>query len=364
MSGDVHVRFRERLGVRFPRATRLNVYVGSERAGHRVMESLTHFITNRLKLKVNHAKSAVARPQERQFLGFSFTGGRRLKRRIAPKAVQRFKRRVRQLTRRSRGVSLKQMVEQLASYLRGVARLLRLLRDLDGTPGPRLVDTSAAPLRHLEAVEGLSPPSAGTDGSGARPGTGVDYGVPLPRALARQSVQGDARCLSQCLLQLARTSTIGHPVNAYPAEPPWYGPVCPVVWEGRHREVPPYPRSENTCTKVKDSSVFSHACRQAFATLLTGSSLRFSSSTLIFRALERSRKNRVYPGFPTLFWGLSGFFVDDLMGKALWKARGKRAAFSEVRWARSVRPRRRQLPQGPSVWRQDRRVLGLQSTRE
>ena len=61
------------------------------------------------------------------------------------------------------------------------------------------------------------------------------------------------------------------------------------------------------------------------------------------------RKKRVYPGFPTLFWGLSGFFVNDLMGKALWKPRGKRAAFSKVRWARSVRPRRRQLPQGPSV---------------
>ena len=90
----------------------MNVYVGSARAGHRVMESVTHFITSRFKLRVNEAKSAVARPQERQFQGFSFTGGRRLKRRIAPKAVQRFKRRVRQLTRRSRGVSLKQMVEQ------------------------------------------------------------------------------------------------------------------------------------------------------------------------------------------------------------------------------------------------------------
>ena len=110
----------ERRGHRFVRyADDVNVYVGSARAGHRVMESVTHFITRRLKLKVNEAKSAVARPQERQLLGFSFTGGRRLKRRIAPKTVQRFKRRVRQLTRRSRGVSLTQMVEQLASYLRG-----------------------------------------------------------------------------------------------------------------------------------------------------------------------------------------------------------------------------------------------------
>ena len=77
------------------------------------------FITTRLKLTVNRAKSAVGRPQARTFLGFSFTGGRRLKRRIAPAAVQRLRRRVRTLTRRSRGVSLEQMVEQLASYLRG-----------------------------------------------------------------------------------------------------------------------------------------------------------------------------------------------------------------------------------------------------
>jgi retron-type reverse transcriptase len=53
-----------------------NVYVDSERAGQRVMESVTHFITHRLKLKVNQAKSAVARPWQRKFLGFSFTSER------------------------------------------------------------------------------------------------------------------------------------------------------------------------------------------------------------------------------------------------------------------------------------------------
>jgi RNA-directed DNA polymerase len=65
----------ERRGHRFVRyADDGNVYVGSERAGQRVMESVTRFITNRLKLKVNQAKSAVARPRQRKFLGFSFTG--------------------------------------------------------------------------------------------------------------------------------------------------------------------------------------------------------------------------------------------------------------------------------------------------
>jgi len=110
----------ERRGHRFVRyADDSNVYVRSERAGQRVMASLTAFITDRLKLKVNHAKSAVARPWQRKFLGFSFTGGLPPRRRIAPKAVGRFKQRVRELTGRARGVSLTRMVEDLSPYLRG-----------------------------------------------------------------------------------------------------------------------------------------------------------------------------------------------------------------------------------------------------
>ena len=110
----------ERRGHRFVRyADDSNVYVRSERAGRRVMQSLTAFITRRLKFKVNAQKSAVARPAQRKFLGFSFTSDLQPKRRIAPKAVQRFKERVRELTRRTRGVSLARMVEELSTYLRG-----------------------------------------------------------------------------------------------------------------------------------------------------------------------------------------------------------------------------------------------------
>ena len=110
----------ERRGHRFVRyADDSNVYVRSERAGRRVMQSLTAFITRRLKLKVNAMKSAVARPAERKFLGFCFTSDLQPKRRIAPKALQRFKGRVRELTRRTRGVSLARMVEELSTYLRG-----------------------------------------------------------------------------------------------------------------------------------------------------------------------------------------------------------------------------------------------------
>ena len=110
----------ERRGHRFVRyADDSNVYVRTERAGQRVMASLTAFITHRLKLKVNHTKSAVARPWKRKFLGFSFTIESQPRRRIAPQAVGRFKERVRELTGRARGVSLPRMVEDLSPYLRG-----------------------------------------------------------------------------------------------------------------------------------------------------------------------------------------------------------------------------------------------------
>jgi RNA-directed DNA polymerase len=83
------------------------------------MESVRHFITHRLKLKVNQAKSAVARPGQRKFLGFSFTSERAPRRRIAPKAIARFKERIRDQTQRTRGISLTQMVKTITTYLRG-----------------------------------------------------------------------------------------------------------------------------------------------------------------------------------------------------------------------------------------------------
>jgi RNA-directed DNA polymerase len=117
---DEFDRELERRGLRFARyADDCNVYVRSRRAGERVMASITRFITTKLKLKVNQQKSAVARPWERKFLGFSFTANREPKRRIAPKAVLRFKEKVRELTQRTRGVSVERMAEELGRYLRG-----------------------------------------------------------------------------------------------------------------------------------------------------------------------------------------------------------------------------------------------------
>jgi len=110
----------ERRGHRFVRyADDCNVYVRSERAGLRVMEGLKAFLSRKLRLKVNESKSAVARPSQRKFLGFSFTSGEKVKRRIAPKAILRFKEKIRELTRRTRGVSIERMIEDLRRYLTG-----------------------------------------------------------------------------------------------------------------------------------------------------------------------------------------------------------------------------------------------------
>jgi len=117
---DEFDRELERRGLRFVRyADDSNIYVRSRRAGERVMASITRFITTKLKLKVNEQKSAVARPWERKFLGFSFTSGRRPKRRIAPKAVLRFQARVRELTGRMQGRSTERMATELTRYLQG-----------------------------------------------------------------------------------------------------------------------------------------------------------------------------------------------------------------------------------------------------
>jgi RNA-directed DNA polymerase len=91
----------------------------SRRVGERVMKRLTRFITRRLKLVVNEAKSAVARPWERKRLGVSCTRHRAPKRRIAPQAVKRFKKRILTLTQRTRGQRLETLVEQGNSDLRG-----------------------------------------------------------------------------------------------------------------------------------------------------------------------------------------------------------------------------------------------------
>ena len=120
-----------------------DIYVRSEKAGRRVMESLTRFIERRLKLQINAEKSAVARPWHRSFLGFTVRNEPEFRRCIADKAIIRFKHRVRELTRRHRGITLERMIRELASYLRGWAGYFgisqwRELQSLDGWVRRRL----------------------------------------------------------------------------------------------------------------------------------------------------------------------------------------------------------------------------------
>jgi len=117
---DVLDKELEKRGHHFVRyADDCNIYVRSQKAGERVLAGIEKFLEKRLKLKINKAKSAVAKPSVRKFLGFSFTGGTAPRRRIAPQAIARFKARVRELTRRTCGRSLAQIVKELSVYLKG-----------------------------------------------------------------------------------------------------------------------------------------------------------------------------------------------------------------------------------------------------
>lgn len=127
----------ENRGHRFCRyADDCNIYVKSQQAGERVMDSVTKFLDKRLRLKVNKQKSAVAHVEERQFLGHRLLRGGRLG--IAPRSIKMVKDRVREITGRHRGVKFKQMLEELQAFTIGWVTYYRyalvktLLRELDG----------------------------------------------------------------------------------------------------------------------------------------------------------------------------------------------------------------------------------------
>jgi len=115
-----------------------NVYVGSRKAGERVLASLTRFLWQRLKLKVNAAKRAVGEPWQRKFLGYSISWDQKPKLRTAIPSIKRLEQRVRDRLRAARGQSVAQVIEQLNPLLRGWAAYFKLaqtkqaLETLDG----------------------------------------------------------------------------------------------------------------------------------------------------------------------------------------------------------------------------------------
>jgi group II intron reverse transcriptase/maturase len=152
----------ERSGHTFVRyADDCNVYVRSKRAGERVMGHLRGLYA-KLRLRVNEDKSAVARAWDRKFLGYSFwvAKGREVKRRVAPKALDGFKERIRQITSRNGGRSLPKVVEELRTYLLGWKAYFRLadtpgvFRDLDQWIARRLRMVQLKQWKHPPTVFG------------------------------------------------------------------------------------------------------------------------------------------------------------------------------------------------------------------
>lgn len=103
-----------------------NIYVASRRAGERVLASVTRFVTERLKLTVNAEKSAVDRPWNRKFLGYSMTFHKAPRLKVAPESLQRFKGKIRLLCRQGRGRNLRNFIETLKPVLRGWVNYYRL----------------------------------------------------------------------------------------------------------------------------------------------------------------------------------------------------------------------------------------------
>src|SRR5258707_7770449 len=219
----------ERRKHRFVRyADDCNIYIRSRQAGQRVMTSVTRFLTRRLKLKVNEAKSAVARPVERKFLGFSFSTNKEPKRRLAPKVLLRCKQRIRELTRRTRGISLEQMMKELAAYLRGwksyfgFCQTPALLRQLDQWIRHRLRSMiwkqwkygkqRYAKLRQRGVGKALAAQTAGSPHGPWRLANSPALAVALPNVYF---------------------ASLGLPHLFYgPTEPPDADPHVRVVWQG------------------------------------------------------------------------------------------------------------------------------------
>lgn len=119
----------DRRGLRFVRyADDCNIFVGSERAGRRVMDSTRRFVERKLRLRVNEEKSAVARPEERHFLGFRLRPGAGgvVEVHISARTKQRLDTKIRELTPRSWGQSLERLFESVNSYLRGWVGYFRI----------------------------------------------------------------------------------------------------------------------------------------------------------------------------------------------------------------------------------------------
>ena len=254
----------ERRGHAFVRyADDLNVYVRSRAAGERVMAALRRLFAA-LRLRVNEAKSAVARATQRPFLGFSFCGGPggMVRRRLAPQALQRLKDRVRALTRRSAGRSLAAICADLGVYLTGWKAYFRLAEtpgvfaELDKWVRHRL---RAVQLKHWRRGTTIYRELRARD---ERP-RGQACGGQWP-ALVAQLRDGDPHRAPERAVRPAGRAPAG-PMTSTP-QTARCGPACRVVWQGERRHTSPSPYADQRGNWIASPSARNDGmkARQAF----------------------------------------------------------------------------------------------------
>jgi hypothetical protein len=178
------------------------------------MESIMRFIIQKLKLKVNEAKRAVARPQQRKFLAFGFTDGPEVKRAIAPKTLIRFKRRIRENTRRAKGDSIETTIAELAPYMRGSRSYFSFCE----TPETQQNLTRRIRLwlgaSSVAAVKDIPSSPGRVDCTGGGSTTGQENRRQWARSLVSRSVQSSQYRAFQCVLPAARSSVLDRGVLA------------------------------------------------------------------------------------------------------------------------------------------------------
>ena len=168
----------ERRGHAFCRyADDVQIYVQSQRAGERVLASITRFLERTLRLKVNHAKSAVARSGERTFLGYRIRGRAQARLGIAPESVKRAKDTIRRITQRNRGVSLDRVLRELRTFTDGWVGYFWVARTPVGVPGARRVGPTASAVLPVETVEDTASACARAAEGRDRTLAGVGHGV-------------------------------------------------------------------------------------------------------------------------------------------------------------------------------------------
>jgi hypothetical protein len=193
----------ERRGHTFCRyADDCNIYVASARAGVRLLQSLTGFLNEQLKLKVNASKSAVARPWQRKFLGYSLTWHMRPKLRIAAASVEKLTQKVKALLRDARGRNLGTTIQSLNPVLRGLGAVLQAGRNQAGAGRTGWMDTARFALCLVAAREAALRACAHADATWVDGRACVALGLQSTRSVVERRCAPYARGFPEVLVRL------------------------------------------------------------------------------------------------------------------------------------------------------------------